>query len=399
MMESYSNQDLAKKIIENYDEKQKLELLDNIRSGDYHLIALELRYLDILELEEIVLKIKRGEEVEKPQKELKIEKAEIKEIPSLVSEKPSYKKIDQQNELKTRENSNITDQNLKSLTKKNKIEKNRSIILKIITYLLLFIWAFTVLFPFFFMVITSLKGYGTYASEYIPKLYVTDPTLANYKAAFTEINLPKFMLNTVVFALSTTLLMVVVSVLAAYGFARIKFKGRDFVFTIFLTLMMIPAELVIITNYTTIVNLGWRNTLVGLVLPSITSVFYIYLLRDNFMQVPDTLYYAAKVDGCNDFNYLLKVMIPINRPTIVSITILKLIECWNSYIWPRLVTTEEGKFLVSNGIQIIRESGFGRDNVPGMMGAVVIVSTPLIILFLCFRKQIMTGVSKSGTKG
>jgi len=163
--------------------------------------------------------------------------------------------------------------------------------------------------------------------------------------------------------------------------------------------MMIPNELVVITNYVTITDLDLRNTFTGLILPSVTSVFYIYLLKENFEQIPLELYKAAKVDGTSDWKYLWKVMIPISMPTIVTITILKVIECWNSYVWPRLVTDEESMYLVSNGIQAIRENGFGRENIPAMMAAVVVVSVPLIVIFLIFRKKIMEGVSRGGTKG
>ena len=163
--------------------------------------------------------------------------------------------------------------------------------------------------------------------------------------------------------------------------------------------MMIPSELIVITNFVTITNADMRNTFSGLILPSVMSVFYVYLLRENFSQVPDQLYYAAKVDGTSDLKYLFRVMLPICRPTVVTITILKVIECWNSYVWPRLITDDKNYFLVSNGIQEIRQNGFGRENIPAMMAAVVVISLPLIILFLIFRRQIMAGVSRGGTKG
>ena len=193
--------------------------------------------------------------------------------------------------------------------------------------------------------------------------------------------------------------MILVIVFAAYGFARLNFRGKNLVFTIFLSMMMIPNELLVITNYVTITNLGIRNTFLGLILPSVSSVFFIYLLKENCEQVPDELYYAAKVDGTSDLKYLFKVMIPICRPTLVTVTILKVIECWNSYIWPRLVTDNPKYYLVSNGIQEIRENGFGRENIPAMMAAVVVISIPLILLFLIFRDKIMEGVSRGGTKG
>ena len=211
--------------------------------------------------------------------------------------------------------------------------------------------------------------------------------------------LARYFLNTLIFTLATTAIMLIVVVLAAFAFARLEFRGKNIVFTLFLSLMMIPSELVVITNFVTITNLGLRNSFTGLILPSVTSVFYIYLLKENFEQIPDELYRAAKVDGTSDLKYLLKVMLPISQPTIVTITILKIIECWNSYVWPRLITDDEAYFLVSNGIQEIRENGFGRENIPAMMAAVVVISVPLIVLFLIFHKKIMAGVSRGGTKG
>ena len=283
-----------------------------------------------------------------------------------------------------------------------KIEKaalRRNRFLKTVTYTLLTFWAILVLFPFYWMVLTSVKSYGAYNSEWIPQLYTLSPTFQNYRDAFTAVPLAGYFTNTIVFTVITTVLMLVVTVLAAFAFARLNFRGKDLAFTLFLSLMMIPTELVVITNYVTITNADLRNTFTGLILPSVTSVFYIYLLKENFSQIPDELYYAAKVDGTSDLKYLFKVLIPICRPTIVTITILKVIECWNSYVWPRLVTDDQAYFLVSNGIQEIRENGFGRENIPAMMAAVVVISVPLIVLFLVFRKKIMAGVSRGGMKG
>ena len=265
--------------------------------------------------------------------------------------------------------------------------------------LLLTLWAILVLFPFYWMLLTSVKSYGSYNSEYIPKLFTLHPTLENYASAFSQVPLARYFLNTLIFTVVTTGLMLIVTVLAAFAFSRLRFPGRDLIFTLFLSLMMIPTELVVITNFVTITNLDLRNSFLGLILPSVTSVFYIYLLKENFSQVPDELYYAAKVDGTSDLKYLWKVMIPMCQPTIVTVTILKVIECWNSYVWPRLITDDQNFFLVSVGIQEIRENGFGRENIPAMMAAVVVISLPLILLFLMFRKKIMAGVARGGTKG
>ena len=273
------------------------------------------------------------------------------------------------------------------------------ILRNIVIYTCLTLWAVLVLFPFYWMILSSVKSYGAYNAEFVPQLYTLTPTFENYKTVFTAVPLADYLLNTTIFTLATTAIMLVVTVLAAFAFSKLEFKGKNLAFTIFLSLMMIPSELVVITNFVTVTDLDLRNTFAGLILPSVASVFYIYLLKENFSQIPDELYYAAKVDGTSDIKYLLKVMVPICRPTLVTITILKVIECWNSYIWPRLITDDEAYFLVSNGIQQIRENGFGRENIPAMMAAVVVISVPLIVLFLIFRKKIMAGVARGGTKG
>ncbi len=282
------------------------------------------------------------------------------------------------------------------------IEKKNARLSRGLINLFLVIWAVIVLFPFYWMVLTSVKDTAVYNNEKIPEFITLAPTGENYVKAFTEVSLGRYFINTLIYTVVTTGLMMLVIVPAAFAFARLVFKGRNALFALFLSLMMIPTELVIITNYVTIVNWGFQKgdlTYLGLILPSVTSVFYIYLLKENFEAIPDELYQAAKVDGTSDLKYLLKVMVPITQPTIVTIVILKVIECWNSYVWPRLITKESKYFLVSNGIQAIRESGFGRQDIPAMMAAVVVVSVPLIVLFLVFRDKIMAGVSRGGTKG
>ena len=282
------------------------------------------------------------------------------------------------------------------------IEKKNAKVSRGLIYLFLVIWAIIVLFPFYWMVLTSVKNTAAYNNEKIPEFFTTALTGENYVKAFTEVSLGRYFINTLIFTVATTGLMMLVIVPASFAFSRLEFKGKNLLFALFLSLMMIPNELVIITNYVTIVNWGFQKgnlTYLGLILPSVTSVFYIYLLKENFEAIPDELYNAAKVDGTSDLKYLLKVMVPISQPTIVTIVILKVIECWNSYVWPRLITKETKYYLVSNGIQAIRESGFGRQDIPAMMAAVVVVSVPLIVLFLIFRDKIMAGVSRGGTKG
>ena len=284
----------------------------------------------------------------------------------------------------------------------SKIERAAAVrkrLIQILVYSFLTVWGILVLFPFYWMILSSVKSYSAYSSEAVPAFFTLSPTLENYFSAFTQVPLGLYLLNTLIFTLSTTAIMLVVTVLAAFAFSRMNFKGKDLVFTLFLALMMIPSELVVITNFVTVTNLDLRNNFLGLILPSVTSVFYIYLLKENFSQIPDELYWAAKADGTSDMKYLLKVMVPICKPTLITVTVLKVIECWNSYVWPRLITDDQKYFLVSNGIQEIRENGFGRENIPAMMAAVVIISAPLIVLFLVFRKKIMAGVARGGTKG
>ena len=291
---------------------------------------------------------------------------------------------------------------MENKTDYQKIERNTKLqkrIGSVITYVCLSIWGIMVLFPFYWMILTSVKSYGAYNSEHVPRFFTLSPTLQNYADAFTTVPLGKYLANTLLFAVVTTAVMLAVIILAAFAFARLDFKGKNILFVIFLSLMMIPNELVIITNFVTVTNLDMRNSFEGLILPSVMSVFYVYLLKENFEQIPDSLYYAAKVDGTSDLKYLFKVMIPISKPTLITITILKVIECWNSYVWPRLITDDENYYLVSNGIQEIRENGFGRENIPAMMAAVVVISVPLIVLFLIFHKKVMEGVSRGGTKG
>lgn len=281
-----------------------------------------------------------------------------------------------------------------------KKESKRSETLKKVgIYTGLTLWALLVLFPFYWMLQNSFKSFSEYSSEFIPGFFPKLFTFESYIDAFTKVPLFTYMANTFVFTISTTVIMLVVIVLAAFAFARLEFKGKNLAFTLLLSLMMIPNELVIITNYITITELDMRNTFFGLILPSVTSIFYLYLLKENFAAIPDELYLAAQVDGSGDFGYLMKVMVPISSPTIVTILILKTIECWNSYVWPRLITDKEEYFLISNGIQTLRESGFGRENIPVMMAAVVAISLPLIVLFLIFKDRIMEGVSRGGTKG
>ena len=266
------------------------------------------------------------------------------------------------------------------------------------TYLFLFVMAIIILFPFYWMIISSLKSLEEYR-ETIPTFWPRNVLWGNYVRAFNTANLGRLFLNTAYVGIVSTLLSLVITVLAAFAFARLEFKGKDAMFGALLATMMIPGELFTITNYSTVNSLGWMNSYTVLIVPFLVSVFYIYLLRQNFMQIPNELYLAAKVDGCKDLKYLWKVMIPLALPTLISITILKMMGAWNSYVWPNLVADEEAYHLITNGLRNAFTSTAGDVDYPLQMAAVAIVSAPLFLVFLFLRKYIMSGVSRSGIKG
>lgn len=268
----------------------------------------------------------------------------------------------------------------------------------ILKYAFLFLIAFVVLFPFYWMIISSLKSLEEYKLSN-PTFWPKQVMWGNYSNAFKTANLGVLFGNTVLVGVVSTILSVVVTILCAFAFARLEFKGKNTLFGLLLATMMIPGELFTITNYETVSAFGWMNTYTALIVPFLVSVFYIYLLRQNFLQIPNSLYLAAKVDGTSDFKYLLKVMIPLALPTIISITILKMMGAWSSYVWPRLVANDPDMRLVSNGLRNAFQTNTNDTDYPLQMAAVAIVSAPLFVVFLFFRKYIMKGVSRSGTKG
>ncbi len=282
----------------------------------------------------------------------------------------------------------------------NKIVHQRAgqVMAKVVTYAFLILIAIVVLFPFYWMIISSLKTLDEYR-ETVPTFWPRTVMWSNYARAFETANLGRLFMNTAYVGLVSTLLSLVITVLAAFAFARLEFKGRDAMFGALLATMMIPGELFTITNYATVNSFGWLNTYTVLIVPFLVSVFYIYLLRQNFMQIPNELYLAAKVDGCSDLKYLWKVMIPLALPTLISITILKMMGAWNSYVWPRLVANDEEYHLITNGLRNAFTAVTGDVDYPLQMAAVAIVSAPLFLVFLFLRKYIMHGVSRSGIKG
>lgn len=269
---------------------------------------------------------------------------------------------------------------------------------KTLVYLFLGIMAVIVLFPFYWMLISSVKSLNEYRLS-VPTLFPRVILWGNYVEAFNQASLGRLFLNTLYVGLVSTLLSLVITVLSAFAFARLEFKGKNALFAALLATMMIPGELFTITNYATVNTFGWMNSFKVLIIPFLVSVFYIYLLRQNFLQIPNELYLAAKVDGTSDLKYLWKVMIPLALPTLISITILKMMGAWNSYIWPRLVANDPAHQMITNGLRNAFTESTGDVNIPVQMAAVAIVSFPLFMVFIFLRKYIMKGVSRSGIKG
>lgn len=269
---------------------------------------------------------------------------------------------------------------------------------KILVYAFLILMALIVLFPFYWMLSSSLKDLDEYRMS-VPTFFPHAMKFTNYVDAFTSASLGRLFLNTLYVGVVSTILSLVITILSAFAFARLEFKGKNALFGALMATMMIPGELFTITNYGTVSAWHWLNTYVVLIVPFLVSVFYIYLLRQNFMQIPNELYLAAKVDGTSDLKYLCKVMIPLSLPTLISITILKMMGAWNSYIWPRLVANDDAHKMVTNGLRNAFTSTSGDVDYPVQMAAVAIVSFPLFLVFVFLRKYIMKGVSRSGIKG
>ena len=293
---------------------------------------------------------------------------------------------------------NVTLMHERDMHKQGNKQKGVQIFVKILIYAFLCFMALIVLFPFYWMVISSLKSFDEYR-ESVPTFWPRHIQFGNYAEAFSTANLGSLFINTAYIGIVSTILSLVITVLSAFAFARLEFKGKNLLFSALLATMMIPGEMFTITNYITVYSFKWQYTYVVLIVPFLVSVFYIYLLRQNFLQIPNELYLAAKVDGTSDLKYLWRVMIPLALPTLISITILKMMGAWNSYVWPRLVANDPAHRLITNGLRNAFVTTTGETNIPVQMAAVALVSLPLFLVFIFLRKYIMKGVSRSGIKG
>ena len=267
-----------------------------------------------------------------------------------------------------------------------------------ISYIFLVIFGLFMIFPFYWMVITSLKTEAEIALL-VPTFFPKVIAISNIPQAIIRLNAWRLLYNTITVGIWSTLGTLITTVLAAFAFSRVKFPGREFVFTLFLGTMMIPGEMMVISNYITVAHWSGMNKYWAMIVPFLISVYYIYLLRQNFRQIPNELYYAAKVDGTSDMKYLLKVMIPIAAPTLITITILKLMGAWNSYAWPMRITTREEMRLITTGLRSSFSDSEGRTAQGLQMAASFVVTVPLLFVFIFLRKYIMKGVSRSGIKG
>ncbi|MCQ2412490.1 MAG: carbohydrate ABC transporter permease [Sphaerochaetaceae bacterium] len=294
--------------------------------------------------------------------------------------------------------SNITTMQEKNMQREVLRQRILGIAFKVLVYAFLLLMGVIVLFPFYWMINSSLKTLDEYRMS-VPTFFPHAVMFSNYVDAFQTASLGRLFLNTMYVGLVSTILSLVITILSAFAFARLEFKGKNVLFAALLATMMIPGELFTITNYITVTNFHWTNTYTVLIVPFLVSIFYIYLLRQNFLQIPNELYLAAKVDGTSDFKYLCKVMIPLSLPTLISITILKMMGAWNSYIWPRLVANDANHRMITNGLRNAFTDTTGDVNYPVQMAAVAMVSFPLFLVFVFLRKYIMKGVSRSGIKG
>lgn len=281
------------------------------------------------------------------------------------------------------------------------------IITTTIVYILLIALALTVIFPFYWMIITSLKS-NSEVEQINQTFFPSIVMWSNYVYVFDSFDFLKYMKNTIVVAIFSTAGTLITTIFAAFAFARLKFKGREPLFLVFLMTMMIPGEMMVISNYITVAAFGWIGTgqtltkaYLAMIVPFLVSVFHIYLLRQNFKQIPNELYLAAKVDGKSDWKFLWRVMVPLAAPTLISITILKFMGTWNSYVWPNLVTNSDDFRLISNGLRgsSFTDADIGKTSYGYQMAATVLVTVPLFLLFVFFRKYIMRGIGRAGIKG
>lgn len=292
-----------------------------------------------------------------------------------------------------------------SAEQKNKATKITHIVAMAFTYLFLAVLAVIMIFPFYWMIITSLKS-GTEIKQLVPTFWPETFRWDNYASALSRLDFLVLMRNTLVVGIFSTIGTLFTTIFASFAFARLDFKGKDFLFTLLLGTMMIPGEMMVISNYISVSLLGMTggNNLLGaygaMILPFMISVFYIYLLRQTFKQIPNELYLAAKVDGKSDWDFLWKVMVPLAKPTLTTILILKLMGSWNAYVWPQLIATgNKDLYLITVGLRDTFSVGVNIDDYGIQMAATVIVTVPLLLVFIFCRKYIMRGVSRAGIKG
>ena len=275
--------------------------------------------------------------------------------------------------------------------------KNKHLLKKICIHVFLAFWALVVLFPFYWMVLTSFKSYGSYNSEYIPKLFVSSPTLENYISAFSEVNLAGYFGNTVLFTVITTGIMLFVTILAAYAFARLKFKGRDKVFFVYLSTLMVPLQVTIIPLYMILRMLGWHDSYAALIVPPVFSAFGVFMLRQSFLTIPAEVEEAAKIDGCSRVAIFLRIILPMSKPGLASLAIFTFVNSWKSFFWPLIVTSSDKYKTLPIGLYAF--SGQYGTDWSALMAATAISIIPGVIFYIIFQKSLVEGISLTGMGG
>jgi multiple sugar transport system permease protein len=265
-----------------------------------------------------------------------------------------------------------------------------------VLYLLLIIGSIIMILPFYWMIATSLKT----SSEVLkmPPMWIpTSWKWSNFAEAWKAAPFARYFLNTVIVTVFSTLGELVTSILAAYAFYRLEFYGKKVIFSILLGTMMIPGEMLLMSNFVTLTQLGWINTYQALIVPWTASAFSIFMFRQYFSTIGDELYYAARIDGSKDFGYLINIILPMSKPMIITIVIIKAIGSWNSFMWPLVVTNSENMRTLSVGLTaFITDTG---TNYQLLMAASTFIILPMIIVFLVMQKYIIEGISHAGIKG
>lgn len=267
---------------------------------------------------------------------------------------------------------------------------------RVLTYVFLIIGALIMVFPFYWMITGAFKTsleIQMFPPQWLPSSFSFD----NFTEALEKAPFATYFLNSVIAMVSSVTICTITTILGAFAFSKLNFPGRHIIFGLLLGLMMVPFEMIVITNYRTIIDWGIYNTILALIIPFTSSIFYMYILKGFFDSIPDSLYQAARVDGCSNWKYLWRVIVPIAKPSLVTIILLNAIASWNSFLWPMLAVVDKELRTLPFGLYAFVSEGGAKTEL--MMAASTMIVIPMIILFIFARKQIVNGVARGGIKG